>query len=88
MFGSGLPRWFELAKRFDKFRPSEEFGRQSEAAAPRRGHNARGNRVVINPPGPTKIKNPPLGGFLGFGEVGLDEGRCPTNATKRAFGPP
>ena len=40
-----------------------------------------------NPPGPTKIKNPPLGGFFGFGGVGLDEGRCSTNATKGAFGP-
>jgi hypothetical protein len=25
-----------------------------------------------NPPGPTKIKNPPLGGFFGFGGLGLD----------------
>ena len=41
-----------------------------------------------NPPGPTKIKNPPLGGFFGFGGVGLDESRCSTNATKGAFGPP
>jgi hypothetical protein len=41
-----------------------------------------------NPPGPTKIKNPPSGGFFGFGGVGLDEGRCSTNATKGAFGPP
>ena len=41
-----------------------------------------------NPPGPTKIKNPPLGGFFGFGGVGLDEGRCATNATKGALGPP
>ena len=40
-----------------------------------------------NPLGPTKIKNPPLGGFFGFGGVGLDEGRCSTNATKGAFGP-
>ena len=38
-----------------------------------------------NPPGPTKIKNPPLGGFFGFGGVGLDEGRCLTIATHRAF---
>ena len=35
-----------------------------------------------NPPGPTKIKNPPSGGFFGFGGVGLDEDRCSTNATK------
>ena len=41
-----------------------------------------------NPPGPTKIKNPPLGGFFGFGGVGLDESRCSTNATNGAFGPP
>ena len=41
-----------------------------------------------NPPGPTKIKNPPLGGFFGFGGVGLDESHCSTNATKGAFGPP
>ena len=41
-----------------------------------------------NPPGPTKIKNPPLGGFFGFGGVGLGEGRCSTNATTGAFGPP
>ena len=41
-----------------------------------------------NPPGPTKIKNPPLGGFFGFGGVGLDESRCSTNATTGAFGPP
>ena len=40
-----------------------------------------------NPPGPTKIKNPPLGGFFGFGGVGLDKSRCSTNATKGAFGP-
>ena len=26
-----------------------------------------------NPPGPTKIKNPPLGGFFGFGGFGLGE---------------
>ena len=44
--------------------------------------------VLGNPPGLTKIKNPPLGGFFGFGGVGLDEGRCSTNATKGAFGPP
>jgi len=70
MFGSGLPRWFELAKRFDKFRPSEEFGRQSEAAAPRRGHNARGNRVVFNPPGPNKYDRPGLvPDFFVFGSV-------------------
>ena len=41
-----------------------------------------------NPPGPTKIKNPPLGGFFSFGGVGLDESRCSTNATNGAFGPP
>ena len=41
-----------------------------------------------NPPGPTKIKNPPLGGFFGFGGVGSDESRCSTNATNGAFGPP
>jgi hypothetical protein len=41
-----------------------------------------------NPPGPTKIENPPLGGFFGFGGVGLDENRCSTNATSEAFGPP
>ena len=41
-----------------------------------------------NPPGPTKIKNPPLGGFFGFGGVGLDESCCSTNATNGAFGPP
>ena len=41
-----------------------------------------------NPPGPTKIKNPPLGGFFGFGGVGLDESRCSTNATQGAFGSP
>jgi hypothetical protein len=41
-----------------------------------------------NPPGPTKIKDPPLGGFFGFGGVGLDESRCSTNATNGAFGPP
>ena len=41
-----------------------------------------------NPPGPTKIKNPPLGGFFGFVGVGLDENRCSTNATQGAFGPP
>ena len=41
-----------------------------------------------NPPGPTKIKNPPLGGFFCFGGVGLDENCCSTNATSEAFGPP
>ena len=41
-----------------------------------------------NPPGPTKIKNPPLGGFFCFGGVGLDENRCSTNATAEAFGLP
>jgi len=41
-----------------------------------------------NPPGPTKIKNPPLGGFFGFRGVGLDENRCSTNPTSEAFGPP
>ena len=41
-----------------------------------------------NPPGPTKIKNPPLGGFFSFGGVGSDESRCSTNATNGAFGPP
>ena len=41
-----------------------------------------------NPPGPTKIKNPPLGGFFGFGGGGLDVDRCSTNATTGAFGPP
>ena len=41
-----------------------------------------------NPPGPTKIKNPPLGGFFGFGGLGLDKSRCSTNVTKGAFGPP
>ena len=41
-----------------------------------------------NTPGPTKIKNPPLGGFFGFGGMGLDESHCSTNATKGAFGPP
>ena len=41
-----------------------------------------------NPPGPTRIKNPPLGGFFGFGGVGLNKSRCSTNATKGAFGPP
>ena len=41
-----------------------------------------------NPPGPTKIRNPPLGGFFVFGGVGLDKSRCSTNATKGAFGPP
>ena len=40
-----------------------------------------------NPPGPTKIKNPPLGGFFSFGGVGLDKSRCSTNATKEAFSP-
>ena len=38
-----------------------------------------------NPPGPTKIKNPPKGGFFGFGGVGSDEDRCSTNATLGAF---
>jgi len=28
-----------------------------------------------NPPGPTKIENPPSGGFFGFRRVGLDENR-------------
>ena len=28
-----------------------------------------------NPPGPTKIKNPPLGGFFGFGGLGFGENR-------------
>ena len=41
-----------------------------------------------NPPGPTKIKNPPLGGFFGFGGASLNESRCSTNATNGAFGPP
>ena len=40
-----------------------------------------------NPPGPTKIKNPPLGGFFGFSGLGLDESRCSTTATKEAFSP-
>ena len=44
--------------------------------------------VSGNPPGPTKIKNPPLGGFFGFGGVGSDESRYSTNATNGAFGPP
>jgi len=34
----------------------EHFGRQSEAAAPRRGESARGKRARNNPPGPTKHK--------------------------------
>jgi hypothetical protein len=41
-----------------------------------------------NPPGPTKIKHPPLSGFFSFGGVGLDENCCSTNATTGAFGPP
>jgi len=41
-----------------------------------------------NPPGPTKIKNPPLGGFFGFGGLGLDKNRRSTGVTKGAFGPP
>ena len=53
-------------QRFDKMRPQEHFGRQSVAAAPRRGESARTKRARNNPPGPTKIKNPPLGGFFGF----------------------
>ena len=41
-----------------------------------------------NPSGPTKIKDPPSGGFFGFVDVGLDENRCSTKATQGAFGPP
>jgi hypothetical protein len=55
--------------------------------APRRGESARGNGARNHPPGPTKIKNPPLGGFFGFGWLGLDENRCSTNATAEAISP-
>jgi hypothetical protein len=34
----------------------EHFGRQSAAAAPRRGESARGKRTRSNPPGPTKCE--------------------------------
>ena len=45
------------------------------ATAPRRSESARGNRARNHPPGPTKIENPPSGGFFGFRRVGLDENR-------------
>ena len=60
---------------------------RAPAARSPQGRN-RLKPVSGNPPGPNKIKNPPLGGFFGFGGVGLDEGRCSTNATNGAFGPP
>jgi len=41
-----------------------------------------------NPPGPTKWQTLAIGGGFSFGGVGWDEGRCSTNATKGAFGPP
>ena len=61
----------------------EHFGRQSAAAAPRRGESARGKRARDNPPGPTKIKTRLLVGFFVLG-VGLDEGRCSTNSDQRS----
>ena len=44
----------------------EHFGRQSAAAAPRRGENARGKRARNNPPGPTKRETLAIGGGFSF----------------------
>jgi hypothetical protein len=69
-------------------RAQEHFGRQSEAVARRRGESGLGKRARNDPPGPTKIKSPAIGGFFTFRGVGLDDSRCSTNATKGAFDPP
>jgi len=67
-------------------RPQEHLAPSAVARSPQ-GRN-RLKPVSGNPPGATKIKNPPLGGFFGFGGLGLDKSRCSTNATTGAFGPP
>jgi hypothetical protein len=67
---------------------SEAFGPPERRGGARRVKASEAMALEDNPPGPTKIKNPPLGEFLGFGGIGLDENRCSTNATSEVFGPP
>ncbi len=46
------------------------------------------NQKAVQDAQAVSVKNPPLGGFFGFGGVGLDKSRCSTNVTKGSFGPP